>query len=121
MNQQPQEYVGNLFAFIFICLFAYHAIKSYINGNAINLKELDLITLGYVQESDGNKTNTVESKSNKIKLESQQLYIDCVEALYSLGMKKSEAKKRTKDIFTNTDPQPANVQQFIILALRTQS
>jgi hypothetical protein len=117
MNPQPQPYIGNFIAFIFICVFFYHAFKSYISGAAINLNEIDLITVGYVEPSDNITIVNVDNTSNNF--ESQQLYIDCIDALYTLGMKKSEAKKRAKMIFSTTNPQPKTVQDFLILALRT--
>lgn len=117
MNPQPQPYIGNLIAFIFICVFFYHAFKSYISGAAINLNKIDLITVGYVEPSDNITIVNVDNTSNNF--ESQQLYIDCIDALYALGMKKSEAKKRAKMIFSTTNPQPKTVQDFLILALRT--
>lgn len=115
MNPQPEPYVGNLFAILFGCLFIYYAIKAYREEDTAS----DLFVIGYVEESNQTVNNiSLTNVSTKASLESQQLYIDCIEALRSLGMKKTEATKRTKQVFANTHPEPQTVQEFLLIALR---
>ncbi len=115
MNPQPEPYIGNLFATLFGCLFIYYAIKAYYEHSPIN----DLFTIGYIEES-GQIVNNINytNVSTKASLESQQLYIDCVEALRALGMKKTQATKITKQVFSTTHPLPQTVQEFLLIALR---
>jgi hypothetical protein len=115
MNQQPSEYVGQLCALAFCCMFLYYAVRSYKENKTINLNNIDCFTLGYVEESSP-IVHVVDNTVNAF--ESQQLYVDCIDALHALGMKKSEAKKRAKLIFSMTNPQPSSVQEFLILALK---
>jgi hypothetical protein len=110
MNPQPSEYVGHLCALAFIGVFLFYAYQAYTEGRTIDLKNFDYVTIGYVEEPV--KCATVAS------FESQQLYLDCIEALYTLGFKKSEAKKKAKLIFSSIDPQPSSVQEFLSIALK---
>jgi hypothetical protein len=114
MNQQPPEYVGSIFATLFCVGVAYYAIKEFLSGKHIDLHNLDMVTLGYVEENPI-IIQQVETKNN---FESQQLYLDCIDALHALGMKKSEAKKKAKLIFKTHNPQPESVQAFLMLALK---
>ncbi|NDB57187.1 hypothetical protein EB001_01865 [bacterium] len=113
MNPQPSEFVGNFFATLFCICIVVYAIKSYKLGNSIDIHNLDMITLGYIED---NPIITPVATINNF--ESQQLYVDCIDALHALGMKKSEAKKRAKLIFSTCNPQPENVQAFLMLALK---
>jgi hypothetical protein len=115
MNQQPSEYVGQLCAIGFIIMFFYYMMKAYKENRPIDLSSFDMITVGYVEESSP-IVHVVDNTKNSF--ESQQLYLDCIEALHALGMKKSEAKKRAKAIFSMSNPQPSTVQEFLILALK---
>lgn len=118
MNPQPDPYIGNIFAFLFICLVTYHTIKVfYQQGSEIN----DLFIVGYVEESStSNKTinnvhiTNIEEKPSEKNI---QLQTDCVEALRALGMKKTEASKRMKQVF-QTNPSIQTVQEFLLIALR---
>lgn len=144
MNPQPNPIVGDIFALIIICATVIYTYKAYIGGKSINLNQLDNFVIGYV-ESEPVKTQVVEKHFHKtykeikpIKIiktktetvrtervvetkpsfESQQLYVDCIDALIALGMKKKEAKARAKFIFSNMNPQPSSIQDFLIIALR---
>lgn len=124
MNPQPPEYVGSVFAWVIIGMLAYYTIKAYNSGKIIDIKDLDLVHIGYI-ESDNpvqnvyNITNTTNNTkvSKTLSFESQQLYVDCVDALVALGMKKTESKKRAKHIFSTHNPPPSTVQEFLIIAL----
>lgn len=123
MNPQPPEYVGNIFATLFVAVTVFHAVKAYLEGKVINLKDFDTITLGYLESHPYNNIIVVDKPKTKnvnIKqeIESHQLYIDCIDTLVALGMKKMEAKKKTKHIFETAKPQPKTVQEFLNIALK---
>lgn len=65
-----------------------------------------------------NKKNVKYNKDKEYKtiFEADQLYFDCIDALYALGVKKNEAKKITKQIFTSSKPN--TIQDFLMVALR---
>jgi len=114
MNPQPNPTIGNIFAFIFVAMIMYHFLKAFHDQSRhINVGNMDLVTFGYVE----NSPVYILDKTKKDFL-STQLFKDCVDALYALGAKKSEAKKTATAIFTNSDPQPQSVQEFLMLALR---
>lgn len=119
MNQQPSEGIGSIVAMILCCIALYHGIKAYQSGVAINLKDLDLFTLGSIEESTP-IIHVVDNtkRSKRADFESQQLYLDCIDALSSLGMKKLEAKKKAKMIFSKHSPTPSSVQEFLMIALK---
>jgi hypothetical protein len=112
MNPQPPEYIGTLFATAFVCLVIYHTIKAYYTKS---IEPSDLFVLGYVEEA-APQTNNYYVES--VKLESQQLFIDCVDALRALGMKKSEATRKARTIFTNGQHNPKTIQEFLLIALQ---
>jgi hypothetical protein len=142
MNPQPPEYIGNLFAFLFICVAVFYFIKGMLSGNTINY---DHFVIGYLDDED-NKSNTTyvinnttnnktfkqtkntpsvdqgvrvshRPMSQKQLVESNTLIQDCIEALCALGMKKTEAKKRALSIFNSSCP-PVSVEEFLLLALK---
>lgn len=121
MNPQPDPMVGNLVATVVIFAIGFYAYKAYKYGPVIDLNKLDMITVGYV-ESDPRiiKKNIKVVKKNTIEesIKDTQLYNDCVDALHSLGLKKSEAKKKTILIFNTAKPTPASVQEFLIIAFK---
>lgn len=117
MNPQPPPYIGNIFAFIFGCLMFYYFVKAYSSKETKSL-DLELFTIGYLEEP---KTSTINITNNIVKqskpnFETQQLFIDCVDALVALGIKKTEAKKRTKQIFSSHKP-PTSIQDFLMIAM----
>jgi hypothetical protein len=129
MNPQPHPIVGEFFAFIIMLLTAFYAYKAYIQGKSINLNELDIFTIGYIEETPPaqithvvekhfHKTKTKRVIETKPSFESQQLYVDCIDALVALGVKKKDAKTRAEFIFSSINPQPSTVQEFLIIALR---
>jgi hypothetical protein len=125
MNPQPPEYIGHIFAFIFISLCVFYFIKGLNDPNNI-IKPLDRYTIGYFDEPNyttiniKNKTVKEVAKKSKPNFESQQLYIDCIDALCAIGMKKTEAKKRAKEIFSTMNNPPASIQDFLMIALKQQ-
>lgn len=120
MNPQPEPYVGQIFALIFSAVFFYYFIKAF--NNPKHRIDLEYFTLGYIEDSNNVTVNiknkTVQVKNTKPNIESQQLFIDCVDALHAIGLKKTEAKKRAKEIFTNMENPPTNIQDFLMIAMR---
>lgn len=116
MNPQPPEHIGNIVALILLLGIAYFAFKEYRSCSTKSSSLSDLFTIGYLEDSQStiNIVNTVHT--TKPNFESTQLYNDCIEALHALGMKKSEAKKRAKKIFTISEPN--SIQDFLMMALK---
>lgn len=143
MNPQPDPIVGHIVAFVVICIVAFYACKAYLQGKSIDLHKLDNFVIGYVESPtlvEKHYHNTYTSPTKIVKsvdrvvekvvekvvaqevqakpnFDSQQLYVDCIDALYALGMKKSEAKRKAKFIFSTMNPPPATIQEFLIIAL----
>lgn len=170
MNPQPDTYVGQVFAFIFVCMVLYYAIKAYLENSGPSFSDSFVIghfvdepstvkftrtttttTPTYIPTNNNvdppdngteppdsssgpdpikpvpsqpkkkkhqNSSKTNQPKKNKSVFEMQQLHIDCVDALYALGMKKSESKKRMQQIFGSMNNPPKTVQDFLMIALR---
>jgi hypothetical protein len=120
MNPQPDTSVGTTFAIAFVALVAYHFIKTYRAGNFTPLS--DMVNIGYVESPPPcspviiNQTIPQQDQPNN-NLESQQLYIDCIDTLVSIGFKKREARNKVKRIFAN-NPHISTVQEFLTLALQ---
>jgi hypothetical protein len=114
MNPQPEEYVGKILALIAIVVFLSYAYQTFINGPHMKLGN-DLFTLGYVEPND---LNVIVNQSSpaKMSIEKTQLYLDCVDALYAIGIKKSQAKIKAKEIFEEHNP--TSVQEFLMIALK---
>lgn len=132
MNPQPEPYIGQLVALVFALGVLYFTFKAYHSGEHINMPS-DLFTIGYFEESQNVpivnvKTQPkikvepvvkiIQQEQKKVPPESNPIYTDCVDALRALGMKKSEAVRRAKDIFTSLDNPPRTVQDFLMIALR---
>jgi hypothetical protein len=141
MNPQPDPIIGQLFALAILSMTAFYTYKAYSEGKSIDLNKLDNFTIGYLEQDYFTpqviekhfhetvkpvkiiKTNTETIKTERIietkpNFESQQLYVDCIDTLVALGMKKKDAKSRAKFIFSTMDPQPSTVQEFLMIALR---
>lgn len=119
MNPQPEPYVGNIFAVLFVLYTGYLVVKTY-RSNTSNIENWDLFTIGYIDDKIHNTNTTVivNEVCKRINFESEQIYLDCIDALHALGMKKSAAKKKTKEIFSSMDNLPNSVQDFLMIALR---
>ena len=139
MNPQPDPIVGNFVALIIIVLVAFYTYKAYLTGKSIDLNKLDNFIIGYIEaepttrvvekhfQTINNPVKVVKEKTEIVRVEtvidtkpsfeSQQLYVDCIDALYALGMKKNEAKKKAKFIFSTMKPAPATIQEFLIIAM----
>jgi len=165
MNPQPPEYIGHLFAFIFICVVVVNFVKEYLSNDKKHTIS-DNFVIGYIMDEpvvtnntttttpprferivpksppgppddydddrpDNDppddspmkpikpkrvKTEKATNKDYKTIFEAEQIYMDCVSALYALGVKKTEAKKITKEIFINKKPD--SIQDFLMIALR---
>jgi len=117
MNPQPNESIGVVFAILFVCGIAYYAYKAFVNGPHIDLRNIDLFTVGYIEPNNIRvKVNHIHVPQQQVKKYDTQFYLDCVEALYSLGMKKAQAKKITKSVFESNNP--SSIQEFLVLALK---
>ena len=121
MNPQPEPYLGNIVALAIVASFFYFYIKACAEGTKINCE--DLFTIGYIEEDNAPIINVQQSVSKQASpdFESQQLYVDCIDALHSIGFKKAEAKKRAKQIFSSMKNPPTNIQDFLMIALRKDS
>lgn len=118
MNPQPEPYIGQLVALVFALGVLYFTFKAYHSGEHINMPS-DLFTIGYFEESQNVPiVKIIQQEQRKVSPESNPIYTDCVDALRALGMKKSEAVRRAKDIFTSLDNPPRTVQDFLMIALR---
>lgn len=117
MNPQPDPSVGMFFATLIFCMFLYYTYKAYINGETRNVD--DLFVIGYIEHGP-NVVNDIKisNVNTKPSFESQQLFVDCIDALHALGMKKSQARNRAKEVFSTTHPQPQTVQEFLLIALK---
>lgn len=122
MNPQPEPYIGNIVALMFFGMLVYFFFQAKREGKTIKID--DLFTIGYIENTPPTTVVNVKKKivketpKPKPNFESQQLYIDCVDALHAIGFKKNDAKKRAKQIFSSTDNPPNNVQDFLMIALR---
>lgn len=116
MRPQPPEYVGFLCMLAFVGLVIFYTIKAIKQGHQINLHNFDLVNIGVVEDSPPTVC-VIQQENAKLDFETQQLYLDCIEALHALGMKKSEAKRKTKFIFNTFNPPPKTIQEFLTLAL----
>lgn len=110
----PYENTSYIFLFIFLGLIYYYAKKAYNDGKFIDVHNLDFVTIGYLEDQPIIQ-QIIEKKPS---FESQQLYSDCIDALYSLGMKRSEAKKKAKFIFSTMSNPPTSIQEFLMIALK---
>jgi hypothetical protein len=123
MNEQPPEFVGDFFAFI---LFAI-AIFSYIFSKSKTIINLDHFDIGYITDNNFQqqdvtvKTLPINKPKTKPKTQNKgftDFEKECIDALHSLGMKKSEAI--TKMNFVLEKYQPKTIQDFISGAFKCE-
>ena len=128
MNPQPHPFVGQLGVLIFVLLIVY---LSFTNKKR-QFHFDDKFTIGYILDNDpiqtfsiNTDTKTTRKKANKqipSYLLTQEktnpsinydvnLMNDCLSSLVSLGTKKTQAKKITKDIFEKYNPK--TIEDFI--------
>lgn len=123
MNPQPDPVIGQLVAMLVFALLAFYTYQAYKHGPVIDIKNFDMVTMGYV-EADPRVTKITKKvkvvKENTIEesIKDTQLYNDCVDALHSLGLKKSEAKRKALLILNTEKPTPASVQEFLLVAFK---
>jgi hypothetical protein len=120
MNPQPDSSVGTLCAIAFMALVAFHFIKTFRAGNYTPFS--DMVNIGYVESpppcSPVIINQAVQQQAQPANnFESQQLYIDCVDTLVSIGFKKREARNKTKRVFMS-NPNISTVQEFLTIALQ---
>lgn len=117
MNEQPSEVLSQLMAYCFMAMFFYFMIT---NKNKPSRND-SLFKIAYIEEPIypaptiiiNNETSpSTKHKEDKKK---QQFFIDCVNALVSLGFKKTIAQKLTQKIIESH--QPTSIQQFLHLAI----
>lgn len=125
MNPQPEPIVGQILMFVFIAIsfFAYFTTKP---KNVP--RNLDFFEIGYISEDltpispvvISTKQNKPKTKINKTKAKEElsPLQNECIQALISLGMKKSEAKNRMQKIFLSV--KPASIEEFIVEAFKNE-
>jgi hypothetical protein len=125
MNPQPDPIVGDIIAALVILIVVIYTIKAVLENKTLQLN--DNFVIGYI-ESDPIIINQIhEHKSKKVivnkkpSFESQQLYLDCIDALVALGMKKREARNKAKFVFSTMNPQPQSIQEFLVIALNMPS
>lgn len=135
MNPQPDPTLGNLVAIAFVILIICYTIRAIKTNNTISIN--DNFIIGYLESDDivvnttlppprddfGNQDTAPKnppkpSKKKEIEKEDQALYLDCIDALVALGMKKREAKTKTNLVFSTMNPKPKTIQKFLITALK---
>ena len=121
MNKQPEVWIGNLFAFIFVVMVIFNTIKAYRNPNSVN-KFNDAFTIGYIYDRPLVNVKSVSKPIVKPKTvqsakpQLTQLQIDCIDALVALGMKKTQAKQKANEVFQHHSFD--SVQEFLSIALK---
>lgn len=114
MNEQPSDFVSGFFTLLFVATFIYFLLT------LPRKKFSDKLTVGYIDmPAPVQITNNITNKTVKQvkKPIDQQLYADCVEALRSLGHKKSYASQKTRDIFNMFNPK--SVQEFLTIVFQS--
>lgn len=132
MNEQPAEFVSQVIAFLFIVV----AFISYLFGKPKTIN-LDYFEIGYISENpvpinssfiepvtiieqpQPKPIQTAKPKTKKIKKQTSPLQQDCINALRSMGMKKSEAVNKVNCVFSS-NVKPSNVQEFIMEAFKRE-
>jgi len=123
MNPQPDPSVGVSVAFLLMVIMAFFVGQSFAETKkrGSTNTNYDLFTLGYYEQPTQSQptiiVNQQPSDNGIVNFESQQLYLDCIDTMVSLGYKKTLAKKRAKIIFSTHKPQPSTVQEFLNIAL----
>lgn len=117
MNAQSHENLGVVCAVGLFLVFLYHAVKNFRYGPHININN-DLFNIAYIEKDDHVNVvvPTVKVKVAQPKPQDTQLFLDCVDALHALGMKKTQAKKIAVSVFNEFNPK--SVQDFLMIALR---
>lgn len=117
MNAQSHENLGIVCAVGLFLVFLYHAVKNFRYGPHININN-DLFNIAYLERD--NHVNVVVPSVKIVEKKSKpydtQLFLDCIDALYSLGMKKTQAKNIATSVFNEFNPK--SVQEFLMIALR---
>lgn len=119
MNEQPAAYIGNLFAILFVAMILFYTVQGYNNPKS-QCNITDNFTIGYIYDIPVQEKQIIAPKLKKVKQVQKTplnpIYNDCIEALVALGMKKTQAKQKAKEVFENN--QINDIQHFITLALQ---
>lgn len=140
MNPQPDPSVGNIVAIIFCISVVYYTIIAIRENKTFSVN--DNFIIGYLErdpiiilpppsspppdrfkDPDNKPPQPINPtpKSNKAKSTkdiNSKLYTDCMDALVALGMRKREARERTKSIFLTMNTPPSSIQAFLMIALQ---
>lgn len=118
MNPQPSETVGAIWAFIFIVGVAFFAMKKFIEcSTQQQCHNMDLFTIGYVEESSPSVTTNTTNIYNNTSTQLSKLQLECIDTLIAIGYKKSIARKMVLDYFKNNTP--SSVQEFIAQIMKS--
>lgn len=114
MNEQPSEFMSGLCTFMFLVTSVYFLLT------LPRKKFSDQIVIGYYDPVAAiNITNNVTKnyvKKSKPEID-PEFYSECIEALISLGHKKSKAKQIANGIFEKFSPK--TIQEFVSIAFKT--
>lgn len=135
MNEQPPEIMSQIIGLVFVFI----AFLTYLFGRAKPIN-VDNFEIGYISENPtpihspvidrpvfipqtqpeySTKVATPKPKTQKIKPELSTLQKDCVDALRSMGMKKSESVSKMNQIFSSKNPK--TIQEFITEAFKREN
>lgn len=147
MNPQPDPYIGHFFATLFVLTVIFQTIKAIRDNKTFSINDNFVIgyieqnpTIA-LPISINNPEHKIKKnlKPEKIKLDikpkkatpsisninkdtceniDDRLHKDCIDALVALGMRKKEAKEKTKYIFSTVKPPPSNVQAFLFIVFQ---
>lgn len=130
MNPQPEPLISQALLVIF-CIIAAYSFLTYKPKQSRH--SLDYFELGYISENIETihkyvptnctvpkpKPVAVKQANQKpIKSKLSPLQEDCINALRSMGMKKSEAIKKVERVFKSV--QPKTIQEFIVEAFKRE-
>ena len=136
MNPQPDPIVGHVIAILFVCMLVIYTLQAMKQGKTTKIS--DNFIIGYLESdpivirrdnppNDFDKfdpstqpPNPTQPKTKKKtdSIKNQPFYVDCVDALVALGMKKRDATQKTKTIFETMHPRPTSIQSFLLIALK---
>lgn len=112
MNPQPSEFFSGLIAFVIVC-----SVLLYMLQMDWKPSISDRYTIGYIQREQQPVTVVVNNQPKKPDID-RKMYLQCVDAMISLGHKRTVAARKTKEIFN--DHNPKSVQEFINIAFRKE-
>ena len=113
MNPQPDNYSVQVATFLFVLL----CVVQYFRHKPSAIKNYDMFEIGTITPTDL-PVRVVERKVmvKPPKRQLTQLQQDCVDVLHALGMKKSDALKMMKTVFTTSNPK--DIHEFLTIAMK---